>query len=123
MAEKTILLVEDSQMTREAIKQLLEDVYHFKVLACLDGASAIALLTAKKPHIDGAVLDIMMRGHGGSVRDYLKSLPEYKGIPIIYHTSLTEEQIDSRILVDACYMEKGKDSIRKVGDKLWEILK
>ena len=122
MDKKTVFLVEDSTATREALKQLLADFYGYEVVACVDGANAIALLGAKKPHIDAAILDIMMRGHGGAVRDYLRSLPEYRGVHIIYHTSLSKEQVDNRLLEGAHFVEKGKDSIPEIGKLLRRLL-
>ena len=114
MCKKTVLLVEDSATVRQAEKKALETKGGYEVLEFPDGATATATLTARKPHIDAAVLDIVMMGHGGSIKDYLRKIPEYKEIPILFHTSLVKEQFDNRILEGAHYVQKGRDSIMQV---------
>lgn len=122
MDKKIILLVEDNNEVRTALKIIMENRYGYDVLEAPDGASAISILTARKPHIDAAILDIMMKGHGGTVRDHLRKTPQYKEIPIIYHTGLTKEQFDNRILEGAHYIHKEGESIKTIGELLEGIL-
>ena len=122
MDKKTILLVEDSTGVRELVKKVLETDYDYEVVEFCDGASAIRALDAKKAHFDAAVLDIVMMGHGGSVMDYLKKTQEYKEVPIIFHTSLAEEQFDNKLLQGAEYIQKGGGSVDRVGQALKKLL-
>ena len=119
MDKKTVLIVEDNNEIREALKTILETGHGYEVLASPNGASAIATLGFKKPHIDIAILDIVMKGHGGSVKDYLKKNPQYEQVPIIFHTGLTKEGFDNKILEGAHYIHKESGSI----EKILEILK
>ncbi|HIE43358.1 MAG TPA: response regulator [Candidatus Omnitrophica bacterium] len=118
MDKKVVLVVEDNKELREVLKTILETGYGYEVLEATDGATAIGILTGRKPHIDAAILDIVMKGHGGSVRDYLKKMPQYREVPIIYHTGLSKEQFDNRILEGAYYIQKGEGSIKKIGEIL-----
>ena len=126
MDKKIILIVEDDNELREALKTILEAGCGYKVFDASNGKNAIALLSAKKPHIDAAILDMVMVGHGGTVRDYLKENPQYEQIPIIFHTGLTKEQFDNKILEGAHYVHKefGKQtgSIAKIIELLKEFL-
>ncbi len=122
MSKKVVLLVEDSNTTRDVMKKILETDYDYEMLEFRDGMSAIRALDAKKPHFDAAVLDIVMMGHGGSVMDYLKKTPEYKEVPIIFHTSLAEEQFDNKLLQGAEYIQKGGGSVDRVGQALKKLL-
>ncbi len=122
MDKKTILLVEDFTEVRELVKEVLETGYDFEVVEFRDGMSAIRALDAKKTHFDAAVLDIVMMGHGGSVMDYLKKIPQYKEIPIIFHTGLMKEQFDNRLLESAHYVQKGEGSADQVAQILRKLL-
>ena len=122
MDKKTIFLVDDNNELREALKIILETTYGYEVIEAFGGANAINILGTRKPHIDAAILDMVMKGHGGSVGDYLKKTPQYKGIPIIYHTGLAKEQFDNRILEGAHYIHKEAGSIKKIGAVLKEVL-
>ena len=113
MDKKIVLLVEDAGTVRAALKEALEKDYNYQVLDFPDGAHAIPKIDKEKPHIDAAVLDIMMLGHGGTIADQLKKTPQYKEIPIIYHTSLTKEMFDNRLLEGAHYVKKAPDSIQQ----------
>jgi len=122
MAKKTILVVEDISTIRESLKTALETSFGYEVITALDGANAIAILKTKQPDLDAAVLDIMMRGHGGSVKDYLMRKSKYKDIVIIYHTALDKNQFDNRILEGAYYTQKGSNSIEVIGALLQKLL-
>ena len=122
MDKKIVMLVEDSATIRQLVKEVLETACGYEVLEFPNGALAIIKLGEKKPHIDAAVLDIVMMGHGGSVRDYLKKIPQYKEIPIIYHTSLAKVQFDNRILESAHYVQKSAGSIRQIAEILKNTL-
>ena len=116
------MVVEDMPEVRETIKAVLETTYGYGVIAAPDGANAIAILNARQPDIDAAVLDIMMKGHGGSVKDYLGRKPKYKDVVIVYHTGLDKDQFDNRILQGAYYVQKGGKSIEVIGTLLKRLL-
>jgi len=122
MSKKNILVVEDNKEMRKLIKIVLEKNFGYEVLDLPNGAAAVRLLITEKPDITAAVLDIMMMAHGGVIRDYLTKESKYKYIPIIYHTALSKEQIDERILEGALYIHKESGSIKKVGVVLEDIL-
>ncbi len=122
MDKKIVLLVEDTGSVRAALKEAMEKDYNYEVLDFPDGAHATPKIDREKPHIDAAVLDIMMLGHGGTIADQLKRTSQYKEIPIIYHTSLTKEMFDNRLLEGAHYVKKAPDSIQQVGEILKKVL-
>lgn len=122
MQKKTVLLVEDDELLRRSLKIVLETSYDFKVIDMPNGMHAIRMLSEKKPHIDAAILDIVMPGHGGSVRDYLRKTPEYRNMLITYYTGLDQEEIDNKILEGAYYINKEKGSVKQVGEILKRLL-
>ncbi|MCD6521975.1 response regulator [Candidatus Calescamantes bacterium] len=123
MKGKRILLVEDNPEIRQVVKTFLEQVLEVEVIEAKDGVEALMLLRNKKPEIHAAILDIMMRSHGGTVRDFLKKNPQYKDVPIIYHTGLEEEQLDKRILEGAYFVHKNGQSMFKLKEILTKILR
>lgn len=122
MIKKTVLLVDDDELIRQSLKAVLETAYGYEVIEARNGASAIAILSARKPHIDAAILDIVMAGHGGSVRDYLRKIPEYKDILIIYYSGLDKNQFDNKILEGTFYIHKETGGIPKIAAILKEQL-
>ena len=122
MEKKKVLLVEDNSDLRDVIKTFLETAMGYEVITAKDGVEALNILKNKKPDIKVAILDIMMRSHGGTVGDYLKKHPDYKGVPIIYHTGLTEDQIDRKILEGAYYVHKEGNSLFALKELLNRIV-
>ncbi|NOZ64082.1 MAG: response regulator [Caldiserica bacterium] len=122
MEKKKILLVEDNNDLREVVKMFLENM-GYEVIPARDGVEALNILRNKKPDIRAAILDMMMRSHGGTVGDFLKNHPTYKEIPIIYHTGLTEEQIDKRFLEGAHYVHKDGNSLFALKELLNRVVK
>lgn len=120
MDKKTILLVEDDTIVRQTLKTMIENDCGYEVIEAPNGASAINILSSKKPKLNAAILDIMMAaGHGGSVGDYLKNHPPYDMLLIIYYTALDKKQFDNKILEGAVYINKQTGGLKK----LEEILK
>lgn len=120
--QKTVLVVEDDDNIRKVLKLLLESKYNYQVLEAPSGTSAIALIRNRKPKLDAAVLDIMMKGHGGSVAEVIRKTPEYQGVKIIYHTALSKEQFDNSILRGAHYIQKSRDSVSRVSELINRLL-
>ncbi len=123
MKGKRVLLVEDNPEIRQVVKTFLEQILEVEVIEAKDGVEALMLLKNKQPEIHAAILDIMMRSHGGTVRDFLKKHPQYKDVPIIYHTGLEKEQLDKRILEGAYFVHKDGQSMFKLKEILTKILR
>ena len=104
-AQKTILIVDDTELNVEILMDLLEDKYD--ILASLDGQDALEIV--QEENIDLILLDIMMPGIDGfEVCKRLKSNPQTSGIPIIFITAKTDD--DS---IEKAYELGGVDYITK----------
>ena len=83
-ARKRILVVEDQELNRDLLVQILEDTY--AVLVSVDGADAIAQAERERP-------DLILMDFGMPVLDgweatrRIKAHPELRHIPIIAITS------------------------------------
>jgi CheY-like chemotaxis protein len=122
MSKKTILLVDDDRLIRQGLKAALETQYGYEVMEASNGRNAIAMISSKKPHFDAVVLDIVMPGHGGSVRNYLKKNPEYQDTVIIYYSGLDKNQFDNKILEGAFYINKEEGGMQQVAEILKKLL-
>ena len=91
---KTVLVVDDSAFYREIVRDTLEKECGVQVIEAPNGSIALNILADQKPSIDVAILDMMMMGHGGTVREYLLKTPQYKNTQILYYTGLDPNQID-----------------------------
>lgn len=84
-----VLLVEDSQVQREMISNLLKD-NGLKVTVACDGVEALEHIQRSSP--DLVVLDIIMpRMNGYEVCRRLKSDPRTKNVPVVMCSSKGEE--------------------------------
>ena len=122
MSKKTILLVDDDNLIRQGLKAIIEANTDYEIIEFSSGVNATAMLSAKKPHIDAAVLDIVMPGHGGSVGAYLKKTPDYKDTVIIYYSGLDKNQFDNKILEGAYYIDKEEGGMQQVAEILTRLL-
>jgi putative two-component system response regulator len=103
--QKTILVVDDTELNVNILMDLLDDKYD--VLAALDGLSALEL--TEEEDVDLILLDIMMPGIDGfEVCKRLKQNPKTKEIPIIFITAKTDD--DS---IEKAYSIGGVDYIAK----------
>lgn len=86
---REVLLVEDSQVQREMISNLLRDNGLNVTIAC-DGVEALLFIQTSNP--DLIVLDIVMpRMNGYEVCRRLKSDPKTKHVPVVMCSSKGEE--------------------------------
>jgi len=83
-----ILLVEDSDIAREALRRLYADA-GFQVTAAIDGVAGLELARARR--FDLVSTDVMMpRMDGYELTRALRALPEYRDVPIVMVTSRGE---------------------------------
>ena len=83
-----VLLVEDSDIVREALRRLLVDA-GYVVTVAVDGVHGLEM--AKSKHFDLVSTDVMMpRMDGYELTRALRAMPEYAGTPIVMVTSIGE---------------------------------
>jgi DNA-binding NtrC family response regulator len=106
---KTVLVVDDSQMQCEALKEILESAGVRTVTAC-NADDAFALMESEKPSV--ALFDLIL-GDGENGVDLYKALhekyPKLKGI--IYTGYGPEEEV--RLIVDAIHEGMIDEFLRK----------
>jgi two-component system chemotaxis sensor kinase CheA len=86
---RKILVVEDSNVVRRRIKEILEVEGHL-VTEAVDGKDG--LTRARQETFDLVTVDIMMpRMDGYELTERLRALPEYKTTPIVMISSRTDE--------------------------------
>lgn len=84
-AERTILTVEDSELIRYQIAELLRE-NGFRVLEAGDGDSGLALAREHKPSL--ILLDVVMPGRNGfQTFRALRDDPDLKATPVVFITS------------------------------------
>ncbi|HBT47980.1 MAG TPA: response regulator [Peptococcaceae bacterium] len=84
--EKSILLVEDSTLTRFSSRRTLEEKGYL-VDEAASGQEALAKAKAREEPYDLVILDIHLPGMDGlAVLSALKGLPEYKYVPVMVMT-------------------------------------
>ena len=89
----TILIVDDQVENIDILRHALKDTY--KIIAALNGESAIALASRNQPDI--ILLDIMMQGIDGyEVCKRLKQGFSTRDIPVIFVTAMSDEQDESK---------------------------
>ncbi|KUK14024.1 MAG: response regulator [Synergistetes bacterium] len=89
--KRSILVIDDSPLVRDLIKQILsrEDA---EVVGASNGAEALAFLKKNKP--DLIFLDIMMPGLDGlSLLREIRKMGHLKGVPIVIVTAIAEKDI------------------------------
>ena len=104
--QKTILIVDDTELNVNTLMDLLDDKYD--ILAALDGESALEIVDDEET-IDLILLDIMMPGIDGfEVCKRLKANSKTEDIPVIFITAKTDD--DS---IEKAYKIGGVDYITK----------
>jgi len=85
-----VLVADDAQTTRSAMKGLLEQA-GFEVVVAEDGAQALRLATESPPAL--VVTDVEMRRMGGlELARRLKADPRLRSVPVVMITSLESPQ-------------------------------
>ncbi len=104
--EKTILIVDDTELNISTLMDLLDDKYD--IVASLDGESALEIVEEEEK-IDLILLDIMMPGMDGfEVCRRLKANSKTNDIPIIFITAKTDDES-----IEKAYELGGIDYITK----------
>lgn len=86
LSKYTILVVEDSEINLYLLKKILEEEFE-EVFLAPDALSALGILEENK--VDLILMDVMMgEMNGFELTEKLKSIEEYREIPILFLTSL-----------------------------------
>jgi len=92
--EKTVLIAEDFATSRNVIKFTLEKK-GFKVLEAEDGREAMKYFTGQK--IDLVITDYNMPNkNGAELAEYIRTLPQYRFVPILVLSTETNTQKKER---------------------------
>lgn len=103
--KRTVLVIDDDKMVLDMIQNVLADNY--EVSAVNDGQKAFRVL--ERVHPDVILLDLKMPGMDGyDVISRLKVNQEYKEIPVIFLTAVTDEYSETK-----CFSAGAEDYICK----------
>jgi PAS domain S-box-containing protein len=92
---ETVLLVEDAELVRVHVRQILE-ANGYRVLEATDGSEAFAL-GSSRPDIDAVITDLMLPILGGG--ELVRRLRQARrGLPVVFVTSNSENGASSREL-------------------------
>ncbi|MBR4474733.1 MAG: transporter substrate-binding domain-containing protein [Oscillospiraceae bacterium] len=92
-ARKTILIVDDQEMNREIMGDLLEDDYDIVYVA--DGIEALKVLRSHKDEIDLVLLDLLMPNKNGKeVLAEMQVDEDLRSIPVIVLTVDQDSELD-----------------------------
>ncbi|MBI5622746.1 MAG: YbgC/FadM family acyl-CoA thioesterase [Elusimicrobia bacterium] len=92
---KRILIVDDDQGLVAPLKEGLESV-GYRVSVAFDGLQGVLQAHQAKP--DAIILDFQMPGGGGhTVYERLRSSPDTAGIPVIFSSVISADEIRSRV--------------------------
>ena len=124
--EKTILMVDDSNIIRNFILKILDD--SFDVISATDGKEAIDILESeeKRKNIKAVLLDLNMPNvNGFEVLDYYKSKDLFRSIPISIITGVDDkESIDKAFkypIVDILLKPFNERDVKKILEKTINI--
>jgi CheY-like chemotaxis protein len=93
---KKILLVEDNNTARQAIRNAL-DKEGFDVIEAVDGIEAMKFITEQQ--LDLVILDLYMKGIDGlKVLSVLKTNPKWKGLPVIVCSGHDTQEVKDKVL-------------------------
>ena len=96
---ETILLVEDENSVLALAQRILQ-LRGYKVLAAPDGTEALRIASVPNQRIDLVLTDVVMPGMNG--REFLEALHATSpGIPVIYMSGYTNDDIIRRGLIDS----------------------
>ena len=106
MANKTVLIVEDSELNMRLFNDLLE-AFSYKTVKTRDGRQAVPLAREHKP--DLIIMDIQLPEISGlDITERLKKDPALKDIPVVAVTAFAMRGDEQKILAAGCdaYLSK-----------------
>ncbi len=87
----TVLVVEDSSVAREVVMKILQRE-GYEVVGASNGVEAMDFLHSDADRPDLVLLDVMMPEKDGiTLLQELRTEPEYKELPVILLTALSDE--------------------------------
>ena len=102
---KSILVVDDNAIILRQIKLQLSE--HYEIMLAKSGDMALQLIHQKRP--DLFLLDLEMPGMDGfELYNKLKEIPSLCGVPVIFHSSLSDFHVQQR-----CFKLGARDYIVK----------
>ena len=110
MANETILIVEDSLLSRKLVETVLRP-HGYRLLVAADGEEAIEVATREQP--DFILMDLQLpKVSGYDATQRLKSQPETADIPIVALTAHAMAEERERALAAGCdgYITKPVDT-------------
>lgn len=117
-----ILVAEDDKFLADAYKTKLTKLEH-EVIIAKDGVEVLSILSKTIP--DLIILDLMMpKKDGFQVLEELKAKPEWKNIPVIVASNLSEPE-DIKLgqkLGAEDYIVKASMSIDELAEKIKSVL-
>ena len=121
LKDKTILVVDDSNVTRNFVQKIFSSVYNVKI--ALDGKDAISIVSNNLEHkIVAVLLDLNMPGvNGFDVLDYFKKNNLFSTIPVSIITSDNSIETRNKVfaygVVDILVKPFNERDIKQVLDK------
>jgi two-component system cell cycle response regulator DivK len=110
MSEKTILIVEDSELNRRLVETVLKP-HGYRLLTAEDGETGVALARAEKP--DLILMDVLLPGIDGyeATRQF-RADPETRHLVIVALTASTSPEEKDQALAAGCdgYIAKPIDT-------------
>ena len=92
---KRILLIDNDEDYVEMMRIRLTS-FGFEVMTAYNGPDGIEVAEAEHP--DLILLDLMMPGmDGGDVRQAIKANPETTDVPVIFQSSLVDDEVAARL--------------------------
>jgi two-component system cell cycle response regulator DivK len=110
MSERTILIVEDSELNRRLLEAVLEP-HGYHLLIAEDGETGLALARAERP--DLILMDVLLPGIDGyEATRQIRAEPETRHIVIVALTASIAPEVKDRALAAGCdgYIAKPIDT-------------
>ncbi len=117
-----ILIVEDEDILAKVLEEKFEKA-KFSAKIAVDGESALGLIKTFKPDI--VVLDLMLpKKDGFAVLEEMKSEDEFKRIPVVITSNLSEdENIKKALRIGAeDYFVKSNHPVNEIVEKVKAVL-
>jgi diguanylate cyclase (GGDEF)-like protein len=100
----SVLIVDDSDATRQSLRVLLESKGHHDVLSVASGEEALGLLAPEGPAVDVILMDVEMPGPDGiETCRRLMATPHLRDVPVLIVTgNPQEETLGAAFAAGAC---------------------